>query len=236
MPDIQTKLKGIDDSLRERLKKEDVLPKYTTVLFKMWQDYLYTQENGDLAGGKEGWAAALYYILNKKVMETSKSQNDCAKIFDVSTSNLGRKYRKIKDVLYLEDYTIDQLKNEEIVEPQKKEIYYKEARKKATRKKRVISPSPISDEKFVLLFKQVKNLVKLLHQDKEYIEIKKYLRYVEINLILSGYEKDHDYLEEKFGKLFYRLDMVPKKGRRAEKFVHLNDKYGRSEPYVLIKL
>jgi hypothetical protein len=237
MPDIQLKLKKIEDCLREELKKEDVLPRYTTILFKLWQDYLYSQETKDLSGDEAGWAAALYYILKKAIMRENKSQADCAEIFSVSRSNLGRKYRQIKDTLYLEDYNADQIpKDEEQVGRKKKKGSYTEVRKKATKEKRGVSPIPLSDKLFVQLFKQVKDLVKLLHQDKEYFEIKKYLKYVEINLVMSGYEVNNNYLEKKFGRLFPQLNMIPKKGRQAEKFVHLYDNYNRAEPFVLIKL
>ena len=136
----------------------------------------------------------------------------------------------------LDDYQATDIKG---VRAERAEKATAKKRKKITeerKEKGTIKPVPLSEELLKELFVQVKELVKVLHKDKEYFEIKKYLEYVELNLRLSGYEVDAKELEEKFGRLFTKLKMIPKKGREARKFVHLYDNYGKPEPFVLIKL
>ena len=71
---------------------------------------------------------------------------------------------------------------------------------------------------------------------KDYIEIKQFLKLLDLNLYMSGYDIKNLDTEKKFGELFIYLGFEPKKGREAEKFVHLKDRFGQSEPYTLIKL
>lgn len=237
MPDITVKLKKIEDCLKEKLKKEGILPRYNTTLSKLWQDYLYSQEKGYISGDEKGWAAALYYILYNIIIKEKKNQGECAAVFNISRGNLGRKYREIKGVINLKDYQIrENSLQEETIKYKKDNIISTKKKNKFIIENKPDSDQLLTDEVFKELFIQMKELIKLLHQEKEYFEIKKYLKFIEINLKMSGYNLDYYYLEEKFGKLFPKLKMIPKKGRQAEKFVHLYDNYGQAESFVLIKL
>ncbi|RYX88253.1 hypothetical protein EON78_07715 [bacterium] len=75
-----------------------------------------------------------------------------------------------------------------------------------------------------------------LFKNKEYIELKLFIKIFENNLNLAGYETKKVSIEERFGNVFYQLGFEPKKGREPEKFVKLKDRFGQSEPYSLIKL
>ena len=258
MTSVNEKLKFIDDKLKEVISKEGIEKKFSSSLFKLWNDYLYTQNTGNLSGDKKGWAAALYYILKKPLMKKAQSQAKCAKQFGVSASNLGRKYRKIKKEIVISDYQVNwqEQKGKEKTSSKEKQTSKQrkrqnqksnikkvdsdqavsKAQEKSIKQKRKIKPGPLSDEKLINIFKSVQDLISQLYDRKDYFEIKRFLQYVEINLLMTGYEVELTYLEEKFGQLFTSLEMVPKKGRDAEKFVRITDKYGNIAPYVLIRL
>ena len=257
MTSVNEKLKFIDDKLKEVISEEGIENKFSSSLFKLWNDYLYTQDTGNLPGDEKGWAAALYYILKKPLMKKAQSQAKCAKQFGISASNLGRKYRKIKKKVVISDYQIkwQEQKGKEKAKASSKEKQISKqrniktttkqeednqllskAKSKSIKQKRKIKPSPLSDDKLIKIFKLVHRLISQLYDRKDYIEIKRFLQYVQLNLLMTGYEVEIAYLEDEFGQLFTMLEMVPKKGRNADKFVRITDNYGHTEPYVLIKL
>lgn len=94
----------------------------------------------------------------------------------------------------------------------------------------------INDEELLILFKSFMKFAYQLFKNKEFIEIKLFLKIFENNLNLAGFDTKKINIEEKFGNLFYVLGFEPKKGREPEKFVKLKDRFGQSEPYSLIRL
>lgn len=94
----------------------------------------------------------------------------------------------------------------------------------------------IADEELIILFKSFMKFAYHLFKNKEYIEIKQFLKIFGANLNLAGFNLKDISIEEKFGNLFYQLGFEPKKGREPEKFVKLKDRFGQSEPYSLIRL
>ena len=73
MADIQSRLKRIEKFLKEKMDEEGIPAKYRTILYKLWQDYLYSQETKDISGDEQGWVAALYYILQNTIIKAKKS-------------------------------------------------------------------------------------------------------------------------------------------------------------------
>lgn len=94
----------------------------------------------------------------------------------------------------------------------------------------------INDEDFIDLTKEFKKFSAYLFKHKDYIEIKQFIKLLELNLFMAGYETTSTDIEKKFGDLFIHLGFEPKKGREQEKFVNLRDRFGNSEPFSLIKL
>lgn len=94
----------------------------------------------------------------------------------------------------------------------------------------------INDDEIIHLLKSYRKFANQLFKNKEYIEIKLFLKIFQSNLMLAGYEVKKLDIEEKFGNVFHQLGFEPKKGRDPEKFVKLKDRFGQSEPYSLIKL
>ncbi len=94
----------------------------------------------------------------------------------------------------------------------------------------------ITDDEIIHLLKNFKKFACQLFKNKEYIEIKLFLKIFQINLVFAGFDTKKINIEEKFGNLFYHLGFEPRKGREPEKFVKLKDRFGQSEPYSLIKL
>ena len=75
-----------------------------------------------------------------------------------------------------------------------------------------------------------------LFKDKDYIEIKQFIKLLELNMFMAGYEITNTDIEKKFGDLFVYFGFEPKKGREQDKFVNLKDRFGNAEPFSLIKL
>lgn len=99
-----------------------------------------------------------------------------------------------------------------------------------------INTKELTDDELQVLFKSFMKFSHLLFKDKEYIEIKLFLKIFENIMFLAGFDTKKINIEEKFGNLFYSLGFEPKKGREPDKFVKLKDRFGQSEPYSLIKL
>ena len=106
--------------------------------------------------------------------------------------------------------------------------------------KSIINPKntskELNDDELIHLLKSFMKFAHQLFKNKEYIELKLFIKIFENNLNLAGYETKKVSIEERFGNVFYQLGFEPKKGREPEKFVKLKDRFGQSEPYSLIKL
>ncbi len=94
----------------------------------------------------------------------------------------------------------------------------------------------IHDEDLIVIIKKLRDFAYFLYKDKEYIEIKQFVKLLELNLFMGGYNTSNVDTEKRFGDLFIHLDFEPKKGREQDKFVNLKDRFGNFEPFSLIKL
>lgn len=98
--------------------------------------------------------------------------------------------------------------------------------------------SKINNNEWINIFKNYTKFIESLftNKNKDFIEIKTYLKILTVNLTFSGYKISEEEIEQKFGELFIHLNLEPKKGRESDKFVKLKDRFGNFEPYTLIKL
>lgn len=94
----------------------------------------------------------------------------------------------------------------------------------------------LNDARWVAIFRETQRLLSHLYGEKSHVEILRYLAHVELNLVLAGYSVPRQAIQDQFATLFPRLGLQPAKGRDPQKFVYLQDIFGRQEPFVLLKL
>lgn len=152
-----------------------------------------------------------------------------AKIFDIDAKELALKTKEV--LLLLGDADIqNSLKKGLETTPEKPTI------NKVIKEKSVVNTRSLSDEKLVQIFKYYKECLNVVFFEKDFLEIKIFLKMLENTLGLAGYTITKAELEKKFGELFIYLGFEPKKGREPDKFVKIKDRWGNYEPYTLIKL
>lgn len=98
------------------------------------------------------------------------------------------------------------------------------------------SGAGLSDRAWLACFRAARVLCAALRPEDEFIEIRALLRVVPAVARAAGWSCRPAEPEEAFGRLFHQLDWEARKGRDARKFVRLADRFGQSEPFVLIKL
>ncbi|MEB3205105.1 MAG: hypothetical protein VKP57_10440 [Candidatus Sericytochromatia bacterium] len=98
-----------------------------------------------------------------------------------------------------------------------------------------VRPS-LEDVQWIAGFRATRLLLAAARPDDAFVEIRQLLAKVPAVVRAFGWSCRPAEVEEAFGRLFHRLDWEARKGRDARKFVHLADRYGQSEPFVLIKL
>lgn len=206
-------------------------------------------------------AAIAFIALNKK--DNFKNFREIANIFGTDAKKVALKSKEIASILKIENFEELMTKglsisiNENV--PEKREIALVAPIKKVlteinsistlnsstkkTKKDFILdnkdfknNTREINDDELISLFKTFMKFAYNLFKNKEYIEIKQFLKIFETNLNLAGFNLKNINIEEKFGNLFYQLGFEPKKGREPEKFVKLKDRFGQSEPYSLIRL
>lgn len=172
-------------------------------------------------------ASIVFAVFNS--FEQKHSFKQLAKIFEVDSKELAI---KVKEVLLL-------LGDENLQSSIKKglEIHFeKTTSTKLIKEKSLTNNKSLSDEQLVEVFKNYKSFLALVFFEKDFLEIKIFLKMLENNLFLAGYNMSKAELEKKFGELFIYLGFEPKKGREPDKFVKIKDRWGNYEPYTLIKL
>jgi hypothetical protein len=101
---------------------------------------------------------------------------------------------------------------------------------------RAAGPPALDDAGWMAIFQDTHRLLSHLYSDKTHVEILHYLTHIELNLALAGYAVAREVIRDQFGRLFRHLGFQPAKGRDPHKFVHVQDAFGRQEPFVLLKL
>lgn len=172
-------------------------------------------------------ASIVFAVFN--TFEQTHSFKQLAKIFEVDAKELAI---KVKEVLLL-------LGDENIQSSLKKGLestFEKTISSKLIKEKSITNTKLLSDEQLVKIFKYYKTCLNVVFFDKDFLEIKIFLKMLENTLGLAGYNISKVELEKKFGELFIYLGFEPKKGREPDKFVKIKDRWGNYEPYTLIKL
>lgn len=172
-------------------------------------------------------ASIVFAVFN--TFEQTHSFKQLAKIFEVDAKELAI---KVKEVLLL-------LGDENIQSSLKKGLeatFEKNTSSKLIKEKSITNNKLLSDEQLVKIFKNYKSFLALVFFEKDFLEIKIFLKMLENTLSLAGYNLSKAELEKKFGELFIYLGFEPKKGREPDKFVKIKDRWGNYEPYTLIKL
>jgi hypothetical protein len=191
-------------------------------------------------------AAIAFFVL----LESGKTRNfkQLGEDFGVEAKTIALKVKELTQILDINHpeeiikkglFVIADAINQ--VEPLEKKLSVDNIRKNIPEdilrtRRNINSKIELKDQELIDLFKQFRQFASLIFKDKDYIEIKQFLKLLELNLYMSGYDIKNLEIEKKFGDLFIYLGFEPKKGREAEKFVRLKDRFGQAEPYTLIKL
>ncbi len=190
-------------------------------------------------------ASLAFFVLNES--ENSHSFRSIGEQFGVEPKTLALKVKEMLPFLEIENHedvlkkglmaSSGQHKTVAVQDSKKGEIVKLIQQELISIKKRIsTTESEFNDKELVEIFKSFKNFLELIFKDKDFIEIKQFLKLLELNLYMAGFDIKKTNLEKKFGDLFIYLGFEPKKGREAEKFVNLKDRFGKTEPYTLIKL
>lgn len=173
-------------------------------------------------------ASIVFAVFN--TFEQTHSFKQLAKIFEVDTKELAIKVKEV--LLLLDDENIQSSLKKGLETTSEKTAVVN----KVIKEKIVVNTKLLSDEQLVKILKNYKSFLALVFFDKDFLEIKIFLKMLENTLGLAGYNISKVELEKKFGELFIYLGFEPKKGREPDKFVKIKDRWGNYEPYTLIKL
>lgn len=183
-------------------------------------------------------AASIYFIvLNNHSIH--KNFKQCAELFDIDAKALTLKVKEIVFTLELNNADSLIMKGLMVTESEKIEaekVSVKTHHTRSTNKSHSPLKTTITDKELIELFKSFIKYFSVLFKDKEFIEIKTFLKLFDNTLVFAGYDIKSIDTEKKFGDLFIYLMFEPKKGREPDKFVNLRDRFGKYEPYSLIKL
>lgn len=192
-----------------------------------------------LSNSKEIITVAAIAFLVFEQNGNFKNFREIAHIFGTDAKKIALKAKEIALILNIDNFEEIMTKGLSIFELPKQETI----KVTKTVKKEVIndkesksSGKDINDDELHILLKSFMKFAYQLFKNKEYVEIKLFLKIFENNLNLAGFDTKKTNIEERFGNIFYQLGFEPKKGREPEKFVKLKDRFGQSEPYSLIKL
>lgn len=172
-------------------------------------------------------ASIVFAVFND--FDQIHSFKELAKIFDVDAKELALKTKEV--LLLLGDENIQNSLKKGLETTPEKTIT-----PKVSKEKPVVNTKLLSDEQLVQIFKYYKACLTVVFFEKDFLEIKIFLKMLENTLGLAGYNISKAELEKKFGELFIYLGFEPKKGREPDKFVKIKDRWGNYEPYTLIKL
>lgn len=204
---------------------------------------LVDQNSDKLKNSNDAITSASIYFIVLNNHGVHKNFKQCAEIFDVDPKALTLKVKEI--VFALDLHNADSLIMKGLMVSESEQV---EIEKVSTKHSPVFNTktshksnhsslkTTITDKELIELFKSFIQYFSVLFKDKEYIEIKVFLKLFDNTLSFAGYDIKSIDTEKKFGDLFIYLGFEPKKGREQDKFVNLRDRFGKYEPYSLIKL
>lgn len=173
-------------------------------------------------------ASIVFAVFN--TFEQTHSFKQLAKTFEVDAKELAIKVKEVLLLLGDENIQSSLKKGLETIPEKTTNI------NKVSKEKPVVNAKSLNDEQLVKIFKYYKTCLNIVFFEKDFLEIKIFLKMLENTLSLAGYNLSKAELEKKFGELFIYLGFEPKKGREPDKFVKIKDRWGNYEPYTLIKL
>lgn len=219
--------------LEEEFEKAKINNEIKTQALNILAEMLENQEKFTSSEPIYTVAALAFFSLEKT--GHGKNFKQLADQFDIDAKPLALKAREIIQALSF-PHGEEILKKGLMLAAPEKANTPKEIPGEILKIKKNATGKDLKDKELVQLFREFKNFAELLFRDKDYMEIKHFLKLMELNLHMAGYDLKTLNLEQKFGELFVYLGFEPKKGREAEKFVSLKDRFGHFEPYTLIKL
>ncbi|MFN8673492.1 MAG: hypothetical protein U0457_15585 [Candidatus Sericytochromatia bacterium] len=174
-------------------------------------------------GNEDIYLASVIFYAFDELGET-KNFKQISNDFFVDPKALALKVKEISSILQ---------KDGDVQHIMKRGISISETEKK---QKHSVNTKKISDELFIESIKAFKDFVKTIFPEKDFFEIKTFLKLFILNLSMAGYDLSNLEAEKKFGELFIHFSFEPKKGREPDKFVNLRDRFNNYEPFTLIKL
>ncbi|MEK7434759.1 MAG: hypothetical protein AABZ74_16615 [Cyanobacteriota bacterium] len=210
-------IKGL---IEEKFSENYFTEKQKISAFDKW-DKIYPLVDSFLLSDDIIYLASISFFVFDEFNETRNFRH-IADDFEIDPKVLALKVKEIAP--YFNDH-------EPIQNVLKKGLLINEKSRKQTKDSKIIS-----DETFIISIKHFKAFIASIFPEKDFFEIKTFIKLFNLNLSMSGYNISLSELEKKFGDLFIHLSFEPKKGREPDKFVNLKDRFGNYEPYTLIKL
>lgn len=214
----------------------------------LWQEFLTTSVEGTgrsplLSGSVESWCAALHYLI-APLSGHPLTQKAVAALYQTSASTLSSRVKLLKahtdQAALIASFPAPpptkRARPITRVRRPRQDKTSAETLVTARKLARVAAPPVLDESVWMAIFRDTHRLLSHLYNDKTHVEILHYLNHVELNMALAGYTMAREVIQEQFGRLFTNLGLQPAKGRDPHKFVHLQDAFGRQEPFVLLKL